>query len=306
MLRSFNNTVVTLVPKIKQPATIKDFRPIACCTIMYKIISKVITGRLQEVLDGIVCQNQSAFIPGRLISDSIILSHELVDLQKAYDTVEWPFIEQMLGALGFPQKISWIMRCIQTRVSKISNADKEKLNKFLEASGLKANMNKSQMYFGGVDRVTMDRILNILGYEKGELSVKYLGVPLSTKKLTVQQHRPLAEKITARITNWMAKSLSYAGRLQLIRSVLFGMQAYWTQLFLMPKKVIKMIEAICRSYPGSGQAVITKKSLVAWKKICVPKGAGGLNLLNLKVWSQAAICKLLWALSQQKEKLWIT
>ncbi|XP_055824529.1 uncharacterized protein LOC129893059 [Solanum dulcamara] len=104
----------------------------------------------------------------------------------------------------------------------------------------------------------------------------------------------------------MAKSLSYAGRLQLIRAVLFGVQAYWSQLFLMPKKVIKLIEATCRSYLWTGESTITKKAMVAWEKICLPKGAGGLNIPNLQLWNRAAICKLLWDLSMHKEKLWIT
>ncbi|XP_059302227.1 uncharacterized protein LOC132054196 [Lycium ferocissimum] len=104
----------------------------------------------------------------------------------------------------------------------------------------------------------------------------------------------------------MARGLSYAGRLQLIRAVLFGVQAYWAQLFLLPQKVIKLIEAACRSYLWSGEAVITKRALIAWDNVCLPKEAGELNVIKLKVWNQTAICKLLWALSQNKEKLWIT
>lgn len=158
---------------------------------------------------------------------------------------------------------------------------KEKFDMFSEALGLKANMTKSQVYFGGVKTNIQTDILLALGYEKGELPFKYLGVPLSIKRLTAQQCKPLVEKITARITSWMAKSLTYDGRLQLIKSVLFGVQAYWSQLFLLLKKVIKLIEAICRSYLWSGEANITKKTLVAWDKVCLPKSAGGLNILNL-------------------------
>lgn len=55
-----------------------------------------------------------------------------------------------------------------------------------------------------------------------------------------------------------------------------------------------------------GDANISKRALVSWNKICLPKGAGGLNIINIKIWNQAAICNLLWALSQNKKKLWIT
>ncbi|XP_060200091.1 uncharacterized protein LOC132628310 [Lycium barbarum] len=153
---------------------------------------------------------------------------------------------------------------------------KEKFLQFSTASGLKANMSKSQFYFGGVTTQKQQGILGILGYKLRELPFKYLGIPQSTKRLTVLQCKPLANKITANINNWMAKTLSYARRIQLIKAVLFGVQAYWAQLFLLPKKV------------------------------CLPRGAGGLNLLDLKIWNQAAICKLLWALRLRKEKLWIT
>ncbi|XP_059302025.1 uncharacterized protein LOC132053954 [Lycium ferocissimum] len=179
-------------------------------------------------------------------------------------------------------------------------------NKFSEALGPKANMSNSQVYFGGgVTPEKVNEILDVLGFEKGDLPFRYLRVSLSTKRLTIQQCKPLVEKITARITNWMARELSYAGRLQLIRAVLFGVQAYWSQLFLLPQKVINLIEAACRSYLWSGEAVITKRALVAWERVCLPKGAGGMNVIQLKTWNQAALCKLLWALSQSKQKLWI-
>ncbi|XP_059316204.1 uncharacterized protein LOC132067084 [Lycium ferocissimum] len=182
----------------------------------------------------------------------------------------------------------------------------DKFSLFSEASGLKANLAKSQVYFGGVDDNTKATILSILGYEIGELPFKYLGLPLSTKRLTILQCKPLVNKITARITTWMAKCLSYAGRLQFVKAMLFGVQAYWSQLFFMPKKIIKMVEAVCRSYMWSGEATIAKKAIIAWDKVCLPKNAGGMNLLNLRIWNQVAICKLLWALSQKKDRLWIT
>ncbi|GJV04817.1 RNA-directed DNA polymerase, eukaryota, reverse transcriptase zinc-binding domain protein [Tanacetum coccineum] len=74
MLGEFNTTLISLVPKLKSPARVLDYRPISCCNVIYKIISKVVTNRLKPVLGDLVDVNQSAFIPGRQISDNILLA----------------------------------------------------------------------------------------------------------------------------------------------------------------------------------------------------------------------------------------
>ena len=79
--KNFNCTLVTLIPKVQNPKTVKEYRPIAFCTMMYKIISKVLTSRLHGVIQSIICESQAGFISGRKIVDNIVLAHELV---KAY------------------------------------------------------------------------------------------------------------------------------------------------------------------------------------------------------------------------------
>lgn len=98
MLRAWNRTAFTLIPKVPVPATMKEFRPLACCNVICNCISK-------WVLSSLVGQNQSAFISGRDVVDNVIFMQEIVknynkvgeeprcaikvDLQKAYDTVQW-------------------------------------------------------------------------------------------------------------------------------------------------------------------------------------------------------------------------
>ncbi|WMV31056.1 hypothetical protein MTR67_024441 [Solanum verrucosum] len=141
----------------------------------------------------------------------------------------------------------------ETHPQHLLSATASKL--FSQASGLVANLCKSSVYFGGVTKEEQDKILQILGFSYGELPFKYLGVPLATKKISLIQWQPLLDRITSRISSWTAKNLSYAGRAQLIKSAVFGIQAYWTQLFSIPAKVLHLIDAHCKSYlwAGSGE-----------------------------------------------------
>lgn len=110
---------------------VKDFRPISCCTVVYKIISRIMSTRLGKVLSSVLHQSQAAFIPGQRIHDHILLAYELIkgyntkggtprcmlqmDLQKAYDSVEWSALEAILNELSIPHMfIKWIMITVTT------------------------------------------------------------------------------------------------------------------------------------------------------------------------------------------------
>nr|XP_009783185.1 PREDICTED: uncharacterized protein LOC104231821 [Nicotiana sylvestris]XP_016438689.1 PREDICTED: uncharacterized protein LOC107764601 [Nicotiana tabacum] len=96
---------------------------------------------------------------------------------------------------------------------------------FSEALGLKANLGKNSVYFGGIARADRERIQHELGFSSGELPFKYFGASLSTKKLSLLQWQPLIEKIVAKISSGTVKNLSYAGRTQFVQIMLFGVQA---------------------------------------------------------------------------------
>nr|GEX34492.1 hypothetical protein [Tanacetum cinerariifolium] len=131
LLKELNATLITLVPKVSTPNKVSEFRPIACCNVVYKCISKVLTNRIKSSLENIVDKNQSAFIPNRQITDTILLTQELmkgydcingpkrcsmkIDIQKAYDTRNWKFLENALRLFVFhPKMVHWIMTYVST------------------------------------------------------------------------------------------------------------------------------------------------------------------------------------------------
>lgn len=117
--KHINATNIALVPKIKNPGKVYEFRPISLCNVLYKIISNFLANRLKVVLPHIISSNHSAFIPGRLITDNILAAYETLhsmrarmcskvgfigiklDMSKAYDRVKWDFLEAVMQKLGF-------------------------------------------------------------------------------------------------------------------------------------------------------------------------------------------------------------
>ncbi|XP_074291134.1 uncharacterized protein LOC141617901 [Silene latifolia] len=347
----------------------------------------------------IISPSQSAFVKGRDIVENILICQDLVklynrnavsprvimkiDLQKAYDSIEWSFVSNMLSSLNFtPIFTKLILECVTTPsytlalngenfgffhgkrslrqgdplsplifvicmeyLSRILDKIQEytkfkyhplcgriKLNhlafaddlllfcrgdrtsiigllrafqSFSRASGLEMNKGKSSIYSNGVDNLVLTDIIKYSGMKHGFLPFNYLGIPISSKKLSVLECNCLVERVVIRIRSIGSRKLSYARRLVLIKSVLATLHNYWAHIFILPSSILKKITQICRNFLWTRLDNDKGSILVSWDQICQTKKHGGLGVTDIIRWNKAALGKYIWWLAQKKDHLWV-
>lgn len=130
LVTGLNTLFVVLIPKKDGSNKFEDFRPISLVGSIYKIISKILARRLAKVMDPLISENQAAFVGRRQILDGIVILNEIVDearrkkisrfvfkadFAKAYDSVEWNYLEEMMVKMNFGRKwCNWVMECVRT------------------------------------------------------------------------------------------------------------------------------------------------------------------------------------------------
>ncbi|GJS40033.1 RNA-directed DNA polymerase, eukaryota, reverse transcriptase zinc-binding domain protein [Tanacetum coccineum] len=256
LLGKINVTMIAQVPKLEVPNKVSEFRPIACCNVIYKSIIKILTNRIKNGLQKVVNMNQSAFIPSGHIQDNILIAQELlkgykrknsarrcaikINIQKAYDTfsicINGEAHVYFQGGRGLRQgdPISPYLYTLVIEVFSLLLAKKiQNANKFKVHYGCKT-LQLSNMCFVedllvwcnedvesvGVIKKSMDQVSSIssLFPNMGKR------VPLVAKKLGIHDCKSLVDKVGDKINCCKNKVPTYAGRIQLIASVLSSMQ----------------------------------------------------------------------------------
>ncbi|XP_038982920.1 uncharacterized protein LOC120110939 [Phoenix dactylifera] len=131
MPEDWKATFITLIPKRQDAVEPSHFRPISLCTTLYKVVAKIMVGRMKPLLPGIISHEQGAFVAGRNISHNILLAQEMMwdllraskrrslmaiklDMERAYDRIKWSFLKRALEAYSFHRQwIGWVMGCIR-------------------------------------------------------------------------------------------------------------------------------------------------------------------------------------------------
>ncbi|XP_078151441.1 uncharacterized protein LOC144546765 [Carex rostrata] len=132
MPRQIARSNLVLVPKCENPTKLTDFRPISVCNVLYKLISKILAARVRPFIARCVSPSQSAFVPGREISENVILLREVLhsfrsnsykgedfclklDLSKAFDRMNWDYMRDVLLLYGWPALFTnWVMTCVRS------------------------------------------------------------------------------------------------------------------------------------------------------------------------------------------------
>jgi hypothetical protein len=120
--------------------------------------------------------------------------------------------------------------------------------KFGQISGLKANILKSSLYMAGVEEEDKALMMRITGFPHDSMPFHYLGIPIAVERLKIAHFSDLLEKIKTSIGAWSQRSLSYAGTIQLIKSVVQGVECFWLSILPIPSAIMDKLTSVCRNF----------------------------------------------------------
>ena len=397
-LNVLNSAHIVLIPKKMDAKKISDFRPISLTSSIAKILSKLLANRLSSCLSSIISKNQSAFIKKRSIHDNFLYTQILIrelyrlkrpslflklDITKAFDTINWSYLLELLEVMGFgPKWRFWVTALLSTTSSSVllngaqgrkffhkaglrqgdplspmlfiialeplqallALAEQESqlepihhsaakirvslyaddaavflnpvkedvkmalqiLEVFGQASGLQVNLEKSAVYPIRCENLNMEEFLQPLGCQVSSFPCKYLGLPLSERRLKRVDIQPLFDKVAAKLPAWKGKLINRAGRLKLVNAVLTAVPIYFLTVFSLKKWAIKKLDKIRRSFLWKGtEDANGGHSLVTWRKASIPKHLGGAGILDLELLSRALRIRWLWFAWKEPDRPWV-
>ncbi|XP_056690477.1 uncharacterized protein [Spinacia oleracea] len=224
-----------------------------------------------------------------------------IDMNKAYDRVNWQFIGWILDHMEFPAVWRhWIMQCVSTvSYSILVNANtsacrniRNTIDLFCKVSGEAINFDKSNVIFSPNTPSNIKNVLKqILGTPCTDSLGRYLGCNIEVDGRSSHAFDPLVEKVQKKISSWKHLSLSPAGRLLLINGILASLCSNVLAVFLVPKLISKKINSLLMWYWWRTSSMHMGICWVKRAKLEVPKGMGGIGLRNIVMFNQALLVK---------------
>ncbi|XP_074306038.1 uncharacterized protein LOC141641266 [Silene latifolia] len=180
----------------------------------------------------------------------------------------------------------------------------QSLDYFAKISGLQANPEKTNIYMGGVREDVKQEILRNTGYVEGTFPFRYLGVPLNEGKLNKSMFADLLTKVQQALNHWSTRTLSYAGKIRLLNTVIFGLEQFWCSTLLIPKGLIKLITKFCRNFLWNTEEGTKKMVMKSWATCYKLVQEGGFNIKEILAWNKCLICKWIWDIDQHSDSSW--
>ncbi|KAJ1703007.1 hypothetical protein LUZ63_002786 [Rhynchospora breviuscula] len=402
MPNEWSRVFIVLIPKIDHPQKPTHYRPISVCSVLYRLTMKLVAKRFALHMPSLISTSQTAFLKDRNIHENVILLREVLncfhsencpssafalklDLFKAFDTVQWNFIKEILLAINTPPNITNLIYSAMS-TSKFSvklngvaeggfftasrglkqgcpmspylfilatevlsklfneavqssqihgfkvkpNADpithalyaddlvifgitqqqevrtmRGILDTFTSMSGLRENPEKSVIWFSKRATSRDKRgVLSIFPVEYAPRTTTYLGCPISKAGYYTRDFINLKEQILNKLAGWKLHTLSFAGRTELIRSVLQSMPMHVMATQLLPKKVLNDLSSIFKKFLWGKIGHNRYLALVGWEKICTTFQQGGLNIRNLHTLNISWVMKTLYNFLAGNKTTW--
>ena len=178
------------------------------------------------------------------------------------------------------------------------------LDVYLAASGQLINEGKSSIFFFNTPLSIQRLIAHILRFQIRILPMLYLGIPISSGRQSRESWQDILDKFRVKVTHWTHRWLSFAGRVQLLQSVIQDLPLYRSMVQVAPMSFVKDLDSLARQFLWAGNLSSTKWSLVRWEVVCSPKQFGGLGLRQSLLTGTALAAKLYWRWCVEQDQVW--
>ncbi|XP_010468536.1 PREDICTED: uncharacterized protein LOC104748626 [Camelina sativa] len=325
--KDLNRTHICLIPKVVKPTRMAELRPISLCNVGYKVISKVLCQRLKVFLPGLISETQTAFVPGRLISDNILIAQEMFHGLRTNHSCKEVLIanirkaeaDKRITGIKVANKCPPITHLLFADDSLFfCKVDKDQCLAILEilrqyegVSGQQFNLAKSSIQLGHtVDTVVQTEIQGVLGITNRGLGItnlggmgSYLGIPESLGGSKIKVFSYVRDRLQSHTTGWSARLLSKGGKEVMVKSVAMAVPTFVMSCYRLPKTITSKLTSAVANFWWSTNGQSGGMHWIAWERLYCSKQLGGLGFKRVDDFNTALLAKQLWKLIEFPDSL---